>query len=255
MAAYYDLDGQKFVPKPREDEGGGGDPGYECVETREELFEETIISYGPDDYVGLSYTESISYDVAVITFDGIEYICEKQEIEDGFTVYGAYYDGQETFDFSEYPFCLGSEGAPEATSWLVAQTRGEHSIKVEVLIPSVEISDGFKAAVDAAVRRDVQIIKLNASTQTYSPTDIDWHSPVIAYEFDSINGENGEIHNIRLIPTIYAEWSGGGEWYAGTHLDMYGTSDKITKRRYTFYTDGSYTVEETYYGGLSEDSQ
>lgn len=124
---------------------GGGDAGYECTETTDELFEETVTTSGssPSPMAILASTERITANTLTITFDGVEYDCPKQEMS-GTCLYGA----SSPNDFSTYPFAFMSS----EENMLYTQTAGEHTIAASTTVYTPEnVSDCFKGAVGGVV--------------------------------------------------------------------------------------------------------
>lgn len=125
------------------EEGGGGDAGYECTETRTTLTEESVttVAQGAFNMAPLSYLTPITAETIVVTFDGEEYECEK-------TGTGAYGDfGDSGPDFSVYPFAIMP--TPSGNS-IFTETAGTYSVKIEALEETVETTDCFKKAVLSA---------------------------------------------------------------------------------------------------------
>lgn len=95
----------------------------------------------------LDYQEPINADVLRITFDGVTYECQKNIDEgDGFVYYGAPWDETlQDIDFSEYPFALLSD----LSNLLYTETSGTHTISVESVASTAEVSDCFRTAVES----------------------------------------------------------------------------------------------------------
>lgn len=135
--------------------GGGVTPEIEAeienaqwkTETTEQLFSETVTTVASelsDEAVAsLSYNSPISADTITVTFDGVEYICEKHiGTEDNIYVYGGF-DG-----FTEYPFYIVSEhrGGNTAINEIHTPTAGTHTVSVSTDV--VVTTDTFKQAVN-----------------------------------------------------------------------------------------------------------
>lgn len=117
----------------------GGDAGYECTETTEELFEETVTTVSSSSFIraGLSYSSPINVDVLTVVFDGVEYTCPKQNPAEGVSVYG-------DVNFSQIPFYIASSSYGNT---LYTENIGEYTIKAMVNTTTVTTSDCFASAV------------------------------------------------------------------------------------------------------------
>lgn len=105
-------------------EGGGSGGGGSSWQT---VFEGNVTTEQSEmGNIGLiSYNEQLTADTLKITFDGIEYECDKRStgtsnIYGGLSEYGP--------DFSEYPFAIVSRS--EGTQ-LFTESAGSHSLKIE----------------------------------------------------------------------------------------------------------------------------
>lgn len=93
----------------------------------------------------LDYSVPINADVLRITFDGVTYECQKN-IDEGLVYYGApRSETLQDIDFSEYPFALRSG----LSNLLYTENDGEHTISVEVVTTTAEVSDCFRTAVES----------------------------------------------------------------------------------------------------------
>lgn len=77
------------------------------TESSTQLFSESVTTTaGGEGNMGmLAYSDQITADILVVTFDGTEYICNKI-VMNGFIYYGGM--GDNGLDFSEYPFLIAS---------------------------------------------------------------------------------------------------------------------------------------------------
>jgi hypothetical protein len=110
------------------------DNGWSVETATQTLCNDTITSV--DDggmYVSQLSVESITADSIVVTFDGSTYQCDK----DGDGGYGDSVD----FTFATYPFRIESDG------FIVTETGGSHTVKVEAVTTTTEASSSFLDAV------------------------------------------------------------------------------------------------------------
>lgn len=125
------------------------------------LFEETVTAEESPDGIcraNLAYAEIVNNDSIKVTFDGVEYICEKYTVTvrpEGLVLYGAGFsisDSGPSVDFSEYPFCIASipdDTPPNATNNLLLKDPGTHTIKVETGSENITTTDDFEKAVNS----------------------------------------------------------------------------------------------------------
>lgn len=131
------------------EENGDGSSGYNCYEEIVTLAEETVTTVKKSEEASfaegeMTFENPITANTIHVTFNGIEYDCEKAEYF-GSIFYGAvpFPDG-EGFIWSEYPFSF------DATYNIIAtQTAGTYQVKIEALVETVEVTDCFKKAVNA----------------------------------------------------------------------------------------------------------
>ena len=120
------------------------------------LCEEEIITEDMDGVYGafLSYSQLIFADTIRVTFDGNEYMCNVNNMEELY-VYGGF--SQAGPDFSEYPFVIVSTSqAEEDVNQIITETSGTHTVKIEVLQDST--SGDFSTAVVIVVNADTNTI-------------------------------------------------------------------------------------------------
>ena len=105
------------------------------------LFTQTVTCEGTGIGTGdVTYSGAIDADEVVITFDGVEYICQKHVVYDE-PQYGAQQDEQGDWDFSVYPFVL----VCGQYKTLYTETVGDHVITVSM--SGVDVGDEFTEAV------------------------------------------------------------------------------------------------------------
>jgi hypothetical protein len=131
------------------------DKGFECTATYTTLTEETVTTVA-DKSPGaqLTYSQVIDADTIRVTFNGVEYVCNKHEIDVG-TVEPMYaYGGVSSSgpDFSEYPFDITSARTPSgAINGCDTQTAGTYTVKIEVPELVVTTTPCFEKAVKSVV--------------------------------------------------------------------------------------------------------
>lgn len=114
----------------------------------------------------LAYTTKITADTIKVTFNGVEYTCQKMSEND----YGAPYNGStNTYDWSEYPFNIAPiiEG-----SELVTETAGTYSVKIEVTEETATTTSCFQKAVESLTSPlPVTLTKRIINATDESPTE------------------------------------------------------------------------------------
>ena len=108
-------------------------------ETTEQLFSETVTTtsrYGTVNAY-LTYSEPITADTLIITFNGVEYTVNKIASGD-FSYYGGM-DAGSNLDFSVYPFALSCDAW--GSNKLYTETAGTYTLSV--VEPIVDYSDEF----------------------------------------------------------------------------------------------------------------
>ena len=139
----------------------GGDAGYECSETVTELFSETITTSGIQNQASFSYSEIITADELIVTYDGVEYTCSRITLVEG-SVYG--YGGvtPSSMDYSQYPFAIIAQSNGNSIN---CETAGEHTVKVEAASTAVTTTPCFEKAVKSVIG-GAEIIKLGTTEIT-----------------------------------------------------------------------------------------
>lgn len=108
----------------------------------------------------LSYNSGITADTIIITLNGTDYTCPKQEAN-GQYFYGGFGAGQP--DFSTFPFFLWSNSG---TNTLYTENAGTYTIKITSSSTTVETSANFQTAVNSFLVSDIFIaIKLQTTWQ------------------------------------------------------------------------------------------
>lgn len=112
------------------------DNGWSVTSGTTTICDETITSV--DDggiYVAQLSASSITSDAIIVTYDGSTYQCAK----DGDNGYGDSTD----FTFTTYPFRIERDG------FIITETAGTHTVKIEAVESTVEISADYAAVVSA----------------------------------------------------------------------------------------------------------
>ena len=149
-------------------EGGSGEAGYECTETTEQLFEETVttVDYGGGSEAELAYSDSITADKILVWFEDTQYICPKIIVDgaDNLVFYGGMSEEGDP-DFTNYPFVIASTPAGNR---LATETANTYYIEVAaVQTEATNISPCFASAVRKSSDSSVKI-----KTATLSAEDI-----------------------------------------------------------------------------------
>lgn len=142
---------------------GNGDPGYSCKEEITTVVNETVTTAVPTDPdmdpypVGdISYNKRLNGDTINVTFNGIDYICERNVIDDYSASYGAT-ESLDSFNWSEYPFRILTSMDPVGESEgnvLYTENAGVYNIKIDEVKTTIDITPCFKAAVKKAFSDD-----------------------------------------------------------------------------------------------------
>lgn len=206
-----------------------GDNGYECTETREQLFEETVTTVAQGNYSvsNLGYSQQITAETLIVTFDGVEYNCPKQDVGGGYFVYGA----STVSDFSQFPFSLGSSASGNI---IYTQTAGEHSVKAVSNMATVTTTPCFEKAVNAAYD-GVEIVDI-VQTGTDSTTG----KPLINFSYDDLGRIIQKYNNGKAVVRLQLSPNPSLNYYMGgdprLYVDaFYATSSSMTGDRYVLH--------------------
>lgn len=217
-------------------EGGGGDVGYTYSVEETFLFNETFEpgreQGAPYLQAQLNYSDSITADLLKVEFDGVEYICPLENVQDGQRyTYGGY-------TFEKYPFVIVSNQSVHQ-NWVYTPTSGEHSIEVSRCEESVSTTRSFEKAVKSAADDGVEIVDI-----VQTGTGASQSTPIINFSYDDVGQIMQKYNNgkafVRLqlldnpslnyytngahlyVDTFYADWSSmTGDYYL---LHASGTS-------------------------------
>ena len=112
------------------------------------LFNETVttVDDGGIAWGELQYSEQITADTVTITFNNVEYVCNRVESDPGVFAYGGLVDAD--IDFSTFPFVIFSD--PSANE-IATENAGAFTIKAEATTSTIEVSDSFSQACNACV--------------------------------------------------------------------------------------------------------
>lgn len=116
--------------------------GYECIETVTELFNETVTVPSDGQSATLAYSQQITANPLMLTFDGVDYEIPPTDISGGSgqqLIYG------EFRDFTNYPFYIMTSAA---STVVFCKTGGTHSIIGKSVAKTINKSECFKAAVE-----------------------------------------------------------------------------------------------------------
>lgn len=121
----------------------GGDTGYTCTETTEQLFTETVTTVEDHGFYGarLTYSRQITADELIVIFNGTQYICPKIE-GDNNANYGGFNGGRP--DFTNYPFYINSSFAGNV---IVTESPMTVTVSVTATSSTVETTECFEKAV------------------------------------------------------------------------------------------------------------
>ena len=103
------------------------------------LFEDevTIVEHEDQYFTYLSISGYIDVDKIKITFNGVEYVCNKMTTEDSFAIfntYGGSFNEKYEPDFSNYSFIVESmsdKETGEISNFITTEAPGTYSIKIE----------------------------------------------------------------------------------------------------------------------------
>lgn len=123
----------------------GGGCGYECTETTEQLFSETVTTVESEHgcSAGLAYSEPITADELTVIFNGTQYICPKIEGEHA-VYYGGFDPNTGMPDFTNYPFGIVSG---QGVDFIVTESPMTATITASVVSTTVETTECFEKAV------------------------------------------------------------------------------------------------------------
>lgn len=124
------------------------DNGWAVESSSQQLFTETVttVDDGGLAWGDFAYSTQITVDTATVTFDGTDYVCSMLVDPDGANVYGGY--GEESPDFTDYPFTIFSE---PGSNYICTPTGGTHTVSVAGTSSSIETSPAFETAVSSVV--------------------------------------------------------------------------------------------------------
>lgn len=132
---------------------GGGEAGYECTETTEQLFNETVTTEESDgEYLTrLNYAEPIEVDELTVVFNGTEYVCPKA-MGMGVVQYGGF-DATGEPDFTNYPFAIVSLVSLGGGNVVMTESSITATITASAVSTTVETTECFEKAVKTVADR------------------------------------------------------------------------------------------------------
>lgn len=127
------------------------DNGWSVSTATSTLCNESVTTADDDGLnVGQLSISSITASNISVTYDSATYQCAK----DGDGGYG----DDVNFTFSDYPFRIESDG------FIITETSGTHSVKIEATATTVEASNDFQTAVKSVYNGDIFIATANQTT-------------------------------------------------------------------------------------------
>lgn len=130
-----------------------------------QLFSETVTTvaspYGNE--AQLAYSQIISNDEIVVTFDGTDYVCQNRDTSTPNSNFFGGVDSGGNYDFSTYPFAIVSVLGPG--NIVATETAGTHSIAAET--QSVDVSQGFEMAVSVCADTSTMPMECVSQTTTF----------------------------------------------------------------------------------------
>lgn len=191
------------------------DNGWSVSSSATTLCDETVTTV--DDggmYDGQLSISSITAPTITVTYDGTPYQCT----QDGDGGYG----DDVNFTFADYPFRIESDG------FIVTQTGGAHTVKIEAVVTAIETSQNFADAVASAS----PLFKITLYSTTWQQAYDAMASGKIAY-YMIINVDNDIEHYIATHAT-YNTNTEQYEIYAVTS----STGNVVGDRIYALSSDG-----------------
>lgn len=150
------------------------------------LFDESVTTatMGPVSIATLSYAKQLTADTLKVTFNGVEYTCNKLNMG-GVVQYGAR-NTSDGYDFSEYPFSIESTyyDGGVANNALIAETPGTYTVSASA--ETVTTTETFNSEVQ-------KVAKLNGFVkETSNPSEADFC--IVYYS----GGDSTEITTVTL---------------------------------------------------------
>lgn len=142
------------------------------------LFNETVttVDDGGIAWGELQYSEQITADTVTITFNNVEYVCNRVESDPGVFAYGGLVDAD--IDFSTFPFVIFSD---PSTNEIATENAGTFTIKAESTTSTIEVSDDFSQACNACVDTSTMPMLCVSGTTTYEDMDFAMRTGHILY--------------------------------------------------------------------------
>ncbi len=131
-----------------------------------QLFSETVTTvaspYGNE--AQLAYSQIISDDEIVVTFDGTDYVCQNRDTSTPNSNFFGGVDSSGNYDFSTFPFAIVSVLGPG--NIVATETAGTHAVAAGT--QSVDVSQDFEMAVGACVDTSTVPMECVSQATTYA---------------------------------------------------------------------------------------
>lgn len=193
------------------------DNGWSVSSSATTLCDETVTTV--DDggmYAGQLSISSITSPTITVTYDGTPYQCT----QDGDGGYG----DDPNFTFSDFPFRIESDG------FIVTQTGGAHTVKIEVAVTSIETSAQFADAVASII----PVFRIIIEGTTWQEAHDAMASGKLCYYTALVDG-----NEVQQFVALQANYSTNQERYeviaVGAPADGLATRDVI----YAFSSNGA----------------
>lgn len=176
----------------------GGDCGYECTETTEQLFTETVTTAERGGYyfASLNYAEPIEADELIVVFNGTEYVCPKI-VSEGTVFYGGFDPNTATPDFTNYPFAIGID---DGVNYIITESQMTVTVSVTATSSTVETTECFERAVKSACETVLVVNARESSSPGTLVLDKTWA------EIQEAMVSHGVVVHMELV--------GGGDIYS-----------------------------------------
>lgn len=153
------------------------DNGWAVVETQ--LFSESVTTSITDPnyppYAEFTYNQLIDYDTIRVTFNGVDYVCNR--IGTG-NLYGGH--DQSDYDFSQFPFVITSY-TQDGVAHSFIETENEGTYTVAIAGAVTEVGNGFSNAVNAVDKENE--LKVVSGVTTWAEADSAIRSGKTVYSY------------------------------------------------------------------------
>lgn len=200
--------------------GGSGDPGYTVEKTNIVYFdgEVTTGGNGPVPLAQLSI-EDIIEDTITVTFNGVDYVCEKKT--SGSDVFYGDMDPASGPIFTTYPFTINFD---TVAGWIIfTEEAGTYSLKISAERETVTTTTDFEKAVNSA-SGDGGIFAIAITYGAFG-------SRLLDKTFNEIR-QAGIDGKLRILCQAYSEDDASKTEYEGIILSTY--YDKVERAGYVY---------------------